>query len=155
MYKQLHRQPLTLNERIIDNAQLFTQQEKDSIFELIKQIDDSVGSQIAVVTIKTLNGQDIKDFSLRMIDSLNLGRTSYRDGLLLTVSVNDQIIRMDAGPGLGKIISDSVAKKINQRVIIPEFGQLNYGTGIYNGILEVKKLIERSKDLVGDFIENK
>lgn len=150
-YKRYFPPKPTIDNRIFDNAHLFTTSQKDSIFELIKQLDDSIGSQVAVLTIETLNGQEIEKFSINKADSLKLGRYSYKDGLLFTFSVREKMMRMEVGIGLEKVIPDEVAKRINQDIIVPKFRMEKYGQGVYDGVNTVKKLIESKKGLVGVF----
>jgi uncharacterized protein len=138
-----------LDERIVDDAKLFTDQEKDSLFNLIREVSLNIGPQIGIATVDYLSNESIEQYSLRMIDKMKLGRKSYMDGLLFAISKNDKLIRIDVGNGLRRIISDENAEWINRELIAPKFKQDLYFEGMLNGLNYAKKLIEDNKALVG------
>jgi len=133
----------------MDDANLLTVQQEDSIFSIIQDIESNIGSQIAVLTIGTLNGDSIEGFSLRMVNEMGLGRKDYDDGILITVSVNDRKTRIDVGLGLEKIIKDEIAARIVKEDMGPRFGKGDFFNGIIVAVEKIKKLIEENKELVG------
>ncbi len=103
---------------------------------------------MAVITIDTLKGQRIEDYSLNQAEKLGIGRQGYNDGILLTIAVKNRQVRLEVGRGLELIIKDEIASKINRQVIIPQLKQRKYGLGIFKGLDSVRLLIERNKELV-------
>src|SRR5688572_32947642 len=95
-------------QRIMDDANLLTTQEEDIIFSIMQDVERNIGSQIAILTIGTLNGEEIESFSLRMANGMGLGRKDYDDGILITVSLADRKTRIEVGLGLDKIIKDEI-----------------------------------------------
>ena len=75
--------------RIMDEADLLTSQQEDSIFTIIQDLEKNIGSQIAVLTIISLNGEKIEERSLQTAEKMGLGRAKYDDGILVTVAVDD------------------------------------------------------------------
>lgn len=140
-----------LSQRIVDSANLFSEQERDSLFKLIHNLSISCGPQIGIATIDSLNGEAIEDFSRKVRGDLKLGRKNYKDGLLFAVSIKDKIIRIDVGDGLVHIIPDEKAKWINRELMIPEFEQGQYFNGLLIGLTYTVKLIEDNKELIGKF----
>jgi len=148
------KKPETVSEvkkeqRIMDDANLLTVQQEDSIFSIIQDIERNIGSQIAVLTIGTLNGDSIEGFSLRMVNEMGLGRKDYDDGILITVSVNDRKTRIEVGLGLEKIIKDEIAARIVREDMGPRFGKGDFFNGLIVAVEKIKKLIEENKELVG------
>lgn len=141
--------PLTKEARIVDLANKISPTAEDSIFNLIRNLEKDIGSQIAVITIETLNGEEINSFSIRAAEQMGLGRDKYLDGVLLVFSLQEKLMRIEVGFGLEKILRDEIAKRICTEIIAPRFIEGNYGQGIYLGIAEVKKLIEQNKNMVG------
>jgi uncharacterized membrane protein YgcG len=139
----------TINNTIYDSVGLLTKQQTDSIFGLIKELNDNVGSQIAVIIIDSLKGQQINEYSIRQAERLGVGRESYKDGILFTASLKERQMRIEVGYGLELIIKDEIASRINRQVIAPKFRDGNYGLGIYLGLDSIKSLIERNRELVG------
>jgi uncharacterized protein len=138
-----------LEDRIIDNSHLLSKPQKDSIFKLIKKLDQEIGSQIAVMTIDTIGNEGIEGFSLRMTEDLRLGRSTHNDGLLITIVTMQKKMRIEVGTGLENIIKDEIAAQIIREEMIPSFRQKKYGRGIYLAVNRISKLIIDNKELVG------
>ncbi|MEQ8302048.1 MAG: TPM domain-containing protein [Cyclobacteriaceae bacterium] len=146
---QVDKTPLSLEARVMDRADMIAKTAEDSVYRLIEDLEIATGSQIAVLTIDTLNGEEINDFSIRMAERMRLGREKHLDGVLFTFSRKDKSMRVEVGIGLEKILKDEVVVRIIQEVIVPKFREEKYGSGIYLGVKEVKELIEQNKDLIG------
>jgi uncharacterized protein len=141
--------PATVSDRVIDRADVLSTSAKDSIFSVIQDLENNIGSQIAVLTVQSLNGEDIKAFSLRTANEMNLGRKYLRDGLLLTFAVNEGLIRIEVGKGLDKILTDELTLKISREDLVPPFRLGRYGAGLYNGVTRIKNIIEQNKEMIG------
>lgn len=139
----------TVANTIYDSAGLLTKQQTDSIFGLINDLNSDVGSEIVLITIDTLAGQTIEDYSIGQAERLRIGRDKYRDGVLLTIAVKNRQIRIEVGYGLELIIKDEIATRIIRNVIAPRYRRGEYGRGIYEGLDSIKYLIERDRNLVG------
>jgi uncharacterized protein len=139
----------TLENSIYDSAKLLSKPQADSVLRLIQELNANIGSQLAVITIDTLNGQEINDYSINQAERLQIGRAAYDDGILLTIAVKNREMRIEVGLGLELIIKDEIASRINRQVIAPEFRKGKFGLGIYKGLDSIKYLIERDRDLVG------
>lgn len=140
---------LKIESRIFDHANLLTPDQEDSIFQLIKNLDSNIGSQIAVVTIDTLNGESIEQYSLAMTEKLGLGRAGFDDGILISVVVKERKMRIEVGYGLEKIIKDEIAAGIIREDMAPSFREQDYAGGLTKSIRKIIKLIEDSEELVG------
>ncbi len=150
--KSVHEGPkeLKIEDRIFDYAGLLSHHEKDSLFQLIKGLEDRVGSQIAIVIIDSLDGQSIERYSIKMAETLRLGRAKFDDGILITVVLRDRRMRIEVGMGLEKIIKDEIAGRINREEMAPGFRRGKYATGLGNAIQKISELIEQNKELVGE-----
>jgi uncharacterized membrane protein YgcG len=134
---------------IIDNAYLLTEAQKDSISHLILTLEKKIGSQIAIVTIVSLDGQKIEDFSLATCERLRLGRSTHNDGVLITVALADQIARIEVGLGLENIITDEISARLLREIINPNFVAEKYGPGLYYLVDSISMRIMDHKDIVG------
>jgi uncharacterized protein len=140
---------INIENRVIDGADLLTVEQEKNIFKLIQDLKRNVGSELAVVTISTLNGEDINQYSIRMSEGLSLGREQYKDGVLITVVYNDRQARIEVGYGLEKILKDEITSRIISEDMAPKFREQKVYEGLYAAVSTVKKLIEENKNLVG------
>ena len=69
-----------VQNEIIDKADILTSKQEDSVSQVIRRLREDIGSEIAVLTIDSLGGQNLEQFSLRMADSLRIGRATHNDG---------------------------------------------------------------------------
>jgi uncharacterized protein len=146
-YKQTHG--LAVSDCIFDSANLLTTVQRDSVFQIIHELDSTVGSQMGVNIIASLRGRKIDEYSLEVANNLGLGRPQYNDGILLTVALEDRKMRIEVGVGLESIVRDETASRINRNTIAPQFSEGNYCKGIYLALDSMKYLIERNRTLIG------
>src|SRR5688572_12070760 len=82
---------------VFDHGELLTSSQEDSISFLIAQLEKKIGSQIGVMTITSLHGQTLEEFSIQTARKLKLGRSTHDDGLLITVVSVDRQVRIEVG----------------------------------------------------------
>jgi uncharacterized protein len=140
---------LVVKSRIFDNADLLTKEQEDDLFRLIQSLENEIGSQIAIMTVVSLEGQPIEEYSLKIFERLGLGRAKFDDGILITVSETDRMMRIEVGYGLEKIVKDEIASRINREEMAPRFKENDYAGGLKKAIEKIITLIKNNKELVG------
>jgi len=133
----------------MDDGNLLTPEQEDTIYAIIKDLETNIGSQIVVLTLESLGGQTINDLSLRMANEMQLGRKDYDDGVLIMVAARDHQMRIEVGYGLEKIIKDEIADEICRDDMGPRFRDGDFFNGIKTAVEQIKKLIEDNEELVG------
>jgi uncharacterized membrane protein YgcG len=138
-----------VRNEVIDKADILTIKQEDSVSQVIRTLRNDIGCEIAVLTIDSLGDKPVEEFSLRMADSLNLGRATHNDGLLITISRFDRKVRIEVGTGLENIIKDEIAAQIIREDMAPKFREDKYGLGIYIAVSRIAKVIRDNEKLVG------
>jgi uncharacterized protein len=138
-----------LQARITDNADLLSDAQEDSLMTLINSLETEVGSQLAVLTVPSLNGEKIEDLSIRMAEASGLGRATHNDGILITIAREERKVRIEVGIGLERVLTDEIAAQIISDDIAPEFRSAKYGLGLYRAIERMVGLINTEKDMIG------
>jgi uncharacterized protein len=77
--------------------------------------------QYAVAIFKSLDGQDIADFSIRLADAWSLRGKKSGDGVLLTVFVDDHKLRIEVGYALEDKLTDAYCAELIRDTIAPAF----------------------------------
>ncbi|MGO9376952.1 MAG: TPM domain-containing protein [Dissulfurispiraceae bacterium] len=112
----------------------------------LKELEQKTTVQMVVLTVTSLDGESIEDFSLKMAhDKWKLGQKGKDNGLLLTVAVNDRKYRVEVGYGLEGTLPDSMVGTIGRQYLVPYFRKGDYNNGIYNASLEIIKTIAASQ----------
>jgi len=99
--------------------------------------DDSTSTQIAVVTINSLKGNEIGNYSFRLADNWGIGEKEKYNGVLILVAMEERKMFIATGYGLEGAIPDALAKRIVENYMKPNFRNNNY----YRGIDEATSLI--------------
>jgi uncharacterized protein len=147
--KKSSQNEILFRNSVIDSTNLLTSDQKNSLEGLIQEFESEVGSQIAIVIVDTLDGNNINELSLAIVEDLNLGRQKYRDGLLIFVSYKDREARIEVGYGLEKIIGDEIASRVMVKKMAPNFKKEKYYEGLLAAVNEIINLIKKNKQLIG------
>ena len=93
-------------------------------------LERGTGVQIAVVTVPSLDGEPIEEFS---VDSLarkwGVGQKGSNEGLMVLFAIQDRKMRIEVGYGLGPILTDGVVGSV-QRSLREELRAGKYGDAI-------------------------
>ncbi len=56
---------------------------------------------MAVVTVKSLEGDDIDDYAVRLFEKWKIGKKGKDNGVLFLVALDERKMRIEVGYGLG------------------------------------------------------
>lgn len=119
-----------LQGRINDQAGLLSAEQRQTIENLLGQYEQQTSNQFAVLTIDSLEGDSLEDFSLRTVEKWKLGQKGKDNGALLLIVKNDRKVRIEVGYGLEPVLTDVFCGNTIREVLAPAFGEGNYGQGI-------------------------
>ena len=132
-----------LRGRVNDYANVMSQQQAQTLESQLEQFERETGHQVAVLTIRSLEGEDIEGFSIRVAESWRIGKKGFDNGVILVVAVQDRRLRLEVGYGLEGVLPDATAKTITSNYIVPRFREQDYAGGIIAGIDAVLKVIKK------------
>ena len=113
-----------------DYAEKLTPEQEHALEAKLVAYNDSTSSQITVVTIGSLKGYDIAEYGLALGRKWGVGGKQYNNGVIVLVSLEDRLARIEVGPGLEGAIPDITAKSIIDNAIVPNFRSENYYRGL-------------------------
>src|ERR687892_733576 len=131
-----------LRGRVNDYAGMVPPDKTQQLEERLARFEKESGHQIAVLTIPSLEGEPIEDFSIRVAESWKIGQKGFDNGAILLIAQKDRKLRIEVGYGLEGILPDAIANRIIQETIVPRFRDNDYSGGIeagINAILNVTK----------------
>jgi uncharacterized protein len=123
-----------LEGRVSDYADVLSVDAERRIGQKLEGHEKKTGQQFAVLTIESLEGDPLEDFSIRTVEAWKLGDAKRDDGLLLIVVKNDRKVRIEVGHGLEGTITDAVSSRVIRGVMIPAFKTGNYAAGIEGAV---------------------
>ena len=137
-----------LSGRIVDEANLLSASEAESLTSYLESLEDATGAQIAVLTVPTLAGDSLESFGIRVADTWKLGQKGEDNGAILLVALAERKIRIEVGYGLEDKLTDMKCGLIIRNVIAPYFQNGDYGGGITAGVQNMVGIVSGDAELV-------
>ena len=131
-----------LRGRVNDLADILPSDRARLLEERLAAFEKETGHQIAVLTIPSLEGDPLEDFSIRVAESWKIGQKGFDNGAILLVAQKERKLRIEVGYGLEGVLPDAIANRIIREVIVPRLRENDYSGGIeagVNAILQVTK----------------
>ena len=123
-----------LKGRVNDYANMISPQVRSQLENELKNFEQTDSTQIVIVTVNSLEGDSIEDFSIRVAESWKIGQKGKDNGAILLVSKNDRKTRIEVGRGLEGKLTDLVSGRIIQLVINPQFKRGDFDAGFQAGV---------------------
>jgi uncharacterized protein len=137
--------PSTPPNYVVDLAGIIRDDVEAQLNAYLRELEQKTTAQVVVLTIRSLDGEDISGFSLRMAEKWKLGQKGKDNGVLITVAVQDRKYRFETGYGLEGILPDSLVGSIGRQYLVPYFRKGDYSTGIFYATLEVVRIISANE----------
>ena len=115
---------------VVDNANILSPEEQNSLESKLVALDDSTSNQIVILTVPTLDDQPIEDVAVNTFRSWAIGNKKTNNGVLILIAVNDRKVKIEVGYGLEGAIPDVTCKDIIDNIIGPNFKQAQYFKGL-------------------------
>ncbi len=116
--------------RVHDDAQVLTQETVDYLENYLEVYEDSTSNQVAILIIKSLDGEAIEDYSIRLAEKWKLGQEGKDNGVLLLIAVDDRKMRIEVGYGLEGVLTDLICQRIIRNEMAPNFRKDDYNAGV-------------------------
>lgn len=123
-----------LSGRVVDEAGMVPPEVRQRLEEKLAAFEGETGAQVAVLTIPSLEGEVLEDFSLRVAETWKLGRAEQDDGVLFLVARDDRKMRIEVGYGLEGRLTDLQSGRILSDMVRPRFRAGDFGGGVEAGV---------------------
>jgi len=124
-----------------DFAGVFKPEQRQDLEQFLAELERKTTSQVAVVTVPSLEGNEIRDFANRLFERWGIGQKGKDNGVLMVAAIQDRQAWIEVGYGLEPIIPDARAGRILDQYVIPYFKQGDYGAGLSGGARAVGAII--------------
>ena len=91
-----------------DFAGVINPETKQELNALCAEVDQKAEAQIAVVTVKSLEGEPIENFSIDLATRWGIGPKQKDRGVMILLAPNDRKYRFEVGYGLEPILPDGL-----------------------------------------------
>lgn len=131
-----------LQGRVNDTAAMLSRATIAELERVLASFEASDSTQIVVLTIPTLDGEVLEEFSLRVVEAWKIGQKELDNGALLLVVRDDRKIRIEVGYGLEGRLTDLVSGRIISGVIVPMFKKGRFDQGIEDGVRAMMQAVK-------------
>jgi uncharacterized protein len=118
-----------------DYAEIFTASDERALLTKLRNYYDSTSNEFVVVTIPTLEDEDIFDYGIRLTDKWKIGQADKDNGLLILIAYenndpNRRKVQIFVGDGLEGVITDLQAGKVYRGIMVPKLRQGRYAEAV-------------------------
>ena len=130
--------PVQPFNHVVDIAGIINDDIEANLNKYLLELEQKTTAQMIVLTINSLEGESLEDFSLKVAhEKWRLGQKDKDNGVLLLVALQDRKYKFEIGYGLEGILPDSLAGSIGRDYLVPYFKNGDYSTGIFTATLAV------------------
>jgi uncharacterized protein len=124
----------SLQTSVYDYANVLSATEKSQLEEKLIKYADSTSTQIVVITIESLKGEDIGILTPKWGQTWGIGGSQKNDnGVIILLAKAEHKIWISAGYGLEDRLTAGIGGEITRNIIIPEFKAGSYYNGLDKG----------------------
>jgi len=123
-----------LKARVNDTAGILSTGTRQQLESMLAELERSDSTQIAVLTIPSLEGEVLEEFSLKVAEAWKIGQKGKDNGALLLIAKNDRKLRIETGYSLEGRLTDLQAGRIIRDVIRPKFHDGDFDGGTLAGV---------------------
>ena len=139
------RESLSPQGPVSDWAELLSTEQKAELNSRMEALKASNGAELAVVTVKSLQGGEIDDFAQKLFAQWGIGQKGKDNGVLLLIAVEDRKMRIEVGYGMEGVLPDAKTGRIQDEYIVPRFKEGNYAQGLMDGADALLKVMGGSE----------
>ena len=127
-----------------DFAGVMDSESRQRISALCDELDQKADAQLAVVTIRTLEGETAQDFANRLFEKWGVGPKGKDRGVMVLLAVNDRQYWTEVGYGLEPILPDGKVGGFG-RQMLPLLRQNQYGAALLQIATQIASTIAQDR----------
>ena len=97
---------------VYDSADILSPETKQSVNDMLDKLEQDTSIEFAVITISSIDGLSIEDYSNQVYNELGIGKRDSDNGILLLIAADDSKVRLEIGRGLEGTLTDSICGRI-------------------------------------------
>ena len=143
-----------LTGRVNDYASMISAQAEAQINEKLALLEENESTQVVVLTIESLEGEPLEDFSIRLVEAWKIGQEEFDNGVVLLAVKKDRMLRIEVGYGLEGALTDLTAGRIVDNGIVPLFKKGQFDQGFVQGVDMIIAAVKGEYSASGKAVES-
>lgn len=125
---------------VVDEARLLdarSARQLEALCRAARAVEGGRGVQLQYLIVRSLEGDALEDFSMRVAEAWKLGDRKAGNGVLVLVAAEERKVRIEVGGGVEGGLTDAQAGRIIRNTIAPAFRQQRYGAGLHEAGVQI------------------
>ncbi|MCF6140327.1 TPM domain-containing protein [Flavobacterium sp. K77] len=123
-----------LQTSVYDYANVLSSTEKAQLEQKLIRYSDSTTTQIVVITIESLKGEDVSLLATKWAQNWGIGGSAQDDnGVIVLLAKAEKRIAINPGYGLEDRLTAGIGGEIIRNIIVPEFKAGSFYNGLDKG----------------------
>jgi uncharacterized protein len=118
---------------VYDYAKVLNPEEKAQLEDKLIRYSDSTSTQIVVITIESLQNEDVSQLATKWAHTWGLGQAKEDNGVIILLAKAERKIAINPGYGLEDRLTAGIGGEIIRNIIVPEFKAGSYYQGLDKG----------------------
>lgn len=135
-----------LKARVNDYADILSDETEALLEQKLAQLEKEDSTQVVVATVPSIGDEDIESYSIRLADTWKIGQKGLDNGVIILVARDNRKVRIEVGKGLEETLTDLLAGRIIDYIIIPEFKNGDYDAGITKAVDAIVDIVKGKFD---------
>jgi uncharacterized protein len=126
-------------EPVTDLVGVFSSITTNRVNGALRSLKDQGGAQIAVLVINSLEGEEIEQASIKIVDKWKLGQKGVDRAVLLLIAYKDRRLRIEVGRGVEGELTDALSSRIINETIVPLMKADDFDAALMAGVYQIAK----------------
>ncbi len=131
----------SLQTSVYDYAKLLSGSQKTNLERKLISYSDSTSTQIVVVTVETINGEDIGILTPKWAHEWGVGQEKEDNGVFILLANKERKIWISPGYGVEHKLTAGTTGSIVRNIIIPEFKKGDFYAGFDKGTYAIFEVL--------------
>ncbi len=127
---------------VYDYGKMMSTREVAALKNKLIQYSDQTSTQIVVITIDDLNGDEINRVGAEWAHKWGIGQKGKDNGIVVLVSKNDRKMAIQTGYGIEHLLTDALSRRVIENDIKPYFKTGNYYAGLDAGTNSIFSILK-------------
>lgn len=120
-----------------DFAGILSPAEENALEEKLVAYDDSTSTQIAIVTIESLEGAEVGSYAAELGEKWGVGSKENHNGVMILMAKQERKVTIRTGYGVEEKLGSIICDRIIKNKLIPNFKQGNFYGGFNEATDEI------------------
>lgn len=131
-----------LRGHVNDYAGLLSSGTVQRLEQALADFERSDSTQIVVLTIPSLEGENLEEYSIKVGENWRIGQKGLDNGAILLVAKQERKVRIEVGRGLEGKLTDLMSGRIIRGEITPRFKAGDFDGGVVAGVSAIMAVVK-------------